>query len=139
MGVPIKGTPMLNLRQWSPLLLSLLQRRRSNLIKNASDPPLREVGVKMYEKDINKAALELLSRAAMLNWYVREFADKRGAEDVQAELNKERKVFAELRDLLEALTSTYEECEKQQADLQMKLDEACRKRKETIEKPGSPS
>lgn len=48
----------------------------------------------------------------MLNWYMREFVDRKGAEEVQAELVEERKASAELHARLEALTATYEGCEK---------------------------
>ncbi|KOM34813.1 hypothetical protein LR48_Vigan02g096300 [Vigna angularis] len=104
---------------------------RVNFHKNSSQLAMLEP---LFERDITNTALELSTQAAKLTWYLCEFADRRGAEDVQAELNKEKKAFANLRAQLEALTAAHEGCEKQQADWRLKLDEVRRELAKTVEK-----
>lgn len=94
----------------------------------------RTIIEKMSEKEIRTAPLELFSRAAMLNWYLANFADRRDAEEVHTKLVEAKKAFFDLRVELEELTTTYEGCENYQSDLLTKLDEACHKGKEAVEK-----
>ncbi|KOM39030.1 hypothetical protein LR48_Vigan03g241200 [Vigna angularis] len=62
-------------------------------------------------------------RGAMLVWYLREFANRRNAMDVQAALAAKKKVVKDLRAQLEALTLENKDCGKQQSKLQEEMDE----------------
>lgn len=63
-----------------------------------------------------------------------EFADQRGTEEVRAELVEEKKVASRLRPRIKEMIVAHEGFEKYQTDLQTKLDEARRERKEALEK-----
>ncbi|KOM43657.1 hypothetical protein LR48_Vigan05g126200 [Vigna angularis] len=83
----------------------------------------RAVVEPMSEKDITEAALEFARRGAMLAWYLREFADRRSAGELQAELVAEKKTVEDLQTQMEALTLEHQECEKKRSALQENLDE----------------
>ncbi|KOM48069.1 hypothetical protein LR48_Vigan07g177300 [Vigna angularis] len=50
----------------------------------------------LFEGEVTNAMLELSTRASMLAWYLRDFADRRGAEQVQGELAAEKKISVDL-------------------------------------------
>lgn len=62
---------------------------------------------------------------SMLIWYLRRFADRHDAEEVQNELAAKKKVAEEVRFQMEALTLEHSKCEKTQADLLKKFEGAC--------------
>ncbi|KOM31280.1 hypothetical protein LR48_Vigan01g083500 [Vigna angularis] len=55
----------------------------------------------LSEVELTNAMLEISTRAASLAWYLREFADRRGVDDVRAELLAEKKNSASLRSAME--------------------------------------
>ncbi|KOM58050.1 hypothetical protein LR48_Vigan11g108300 [Vigna angularis] len=86
----------------------------------------RAVVEPMLEKDITEAGLEFASWGPMLAWYLREFADRRSAGDVQAELVVEKKMVEDLRTQMDAVTLEHQECEKKRSTLPEKLNDADR-------------
>ncbi|KAG2399317.1 uncharacterized protein HKW66_Vig0082010 [Vigna angularis] len=55
----------------------------------------------LSEPVLTNAMLEMSTRATSLAWYLREFADRRGAENIRAELLAEKKVSEDLRAAME--------------------------------------
>ncbi|KOM51902.1 hypothetical protein LR48_Vigan09g056100 [Vigna angularis] len=51
----------------------------------------------LSESELTNAMVEMSIRVASLAWYLREFANRRGAEHVRAELAAEKKIFVDLQ------------------------------------------
>lgn len=69
--------------------------------------------------------LEFTNRGAMLMWYAKGFADRRGLKEIQQELAGEKKAATDAKAGLEALTLEHSKCVAEQADLNKKLESAC--------------
>ncbi|KOM57931.1 hypothetical protein LR48_Vigan11g096400 [Vigna angularis] len=78
----------------------------------------------MSEGHLINAAMELTARGAMLSWCVRELANRRGARNLQTELDKEKKTSDALQTRVEALAIDHTGCAERRAGLQTKLDDA---------------
>ncbi|KOM41283.1 hypothetical protein LR48_Vigan04g148100 [Vigna angularis] len=66
----------------------------------------------LSESELTNAMLKMSTRAALLAWYLREFADHRGVEHIQAEMAAEKKVFVNLLAELRLTANQQKEVEK---------------------------
>lgn len=79
----------------------------------------------LSEREVIKASLEFTTRDAMLMWYLENFANCCGPEEVQKELAAEKKAAEETKANLEALSLEHSKCEAAQAGLLKKLKGTC--------------
>ncbi|KOM41235.1 hypothetical protein LR48_Vigan04g143300 [Vigna angularis] len=78
----------------------------------------------LSEPELTNAMLEMSTWATSLAWYLREFADRRGAENVRTELLVEKKTFEDLRATMEQMLIAQDESNKKNDELQAELDKA---------------
>lgn len=87
----------------------------------------------LSESELTNAIFEMATRTTSMAGYQREFAGRRGAAKVQAELVEERRATAVLRGELEALRVAHEETGKRSAEMQMELIKTTSKLAETVD------
>ncbi|KOM55346.1 hypothetical protein LR48_Vigan10g123800 [Vigna angularis] len=78
----------------------------------------------LSEGELTNAMLEMSTRAASLAWYLKEFANRRGADAVHAELLAEQKNSASLQLTMEQLLLTQDNYDKKIEQLEADLEEA---------------
>ncbi|KOM41307.1 hypothetical protein LR48_Vigan04g150500 [Vigna angularis] len=78
----------------------------------------------LSEAELTNAMLEMSTRAASLAWYPKEFVDRRGADDVHAELLVEQKNSASLQLTMEQLLLTQDDYDKKIEQLEADLEKA---------------
>ncbi|KOM34862.1 hypothetical protein LR48_Vigan02g101200 [Vigna angularis] len=78
----------------------------------------------LSEGELTNAMLEMSTRTASLAWYLKEFADRRGADDVRTELLAEQKNSASLQLTMEQLLLTQDDYNKKIEQLEADLEKA---------------
>ncbi|KOM37306.1 hypothetical protein LR48_Vigan03g068700 [Vigna angularis] len=84
----------------------------------------------LSELELTNAMLEMSTRAASLAWYLKEFADRPGVEEVRAELLAEKKNSSSLQSAMEQLLLNQDEYDKKIEQLEADLEKS---KKETAE------
>ncbi|KOM32301.1 hypothetical protein LR48_Vigan01g185700 [Vigna angularis] len=80
----------------------------------------------LSEGELTNAMLEMSTRAASLAWYLKEFADRRGADDVRAELLAEQKNSTSLQSAMVQLILNQDDYDKRIEQLEADLEKAKR-------------
>ncbi|KOM43594.1 hypothetical protein LR48_Vigan05g119900 [Vigna angularis] len=80
----------------------------------------------LSESELTNAMLEMSIRAASLAWYLKEFADRRGVDDVRTELLAEKKNSASLQSAMEQMILTHDDYDKRIETLEADLEKARR-------------
>ncbi|KOM38407.1 hypothetical protein LR48_Vigan03g178900 [Vigna angularis] len=84
----------------------------------------------LSEVELTNAMLEMSTRAASLAWYLKEFADRPGVEEVRSELLAEKKNSASVQSAMEQMILNQDEYDKRIEQLEAKLE---RSKKEAAE------
>ncbi|KOM38254.1 hypothetical protein LR48_Vigan03g163600 [Vigna angularis] len=111
-AVPLPGgifSPAFSMSDWTKFHMSSSQR--------ALIEPLSEV-------ELTNAMLEMSTRAASLAWYLKEFADRPGVEEVRAELQEEKKNSSSLQLAMEQLILNEDEYDKRIEQLEADLEKS---------------